>query len=682
MCNNPDPDTRLQLVSFLVCIILMCLVCVDGTLMAQTPREACALLNIDLLSPSQTRIHWDAPPNAEPAIVRVRYMGDVEWRLSQTVHGPPWFVDLSDTHSLEVEVQHRWIVSSVPILASGYVAIHRTVDVAAALQSERMLVIIDSEAYTALRTVLDRYVATLIDDGWVVDLAHIPPSASPPEVKSVVMDHLSPHGNRGKLTHLLLLGDVPYATSGGFSVEGAYPNPDFHKEHGGAWASDAYYADVETSPGVDAEYQWTDYSVSLSDPEFAQREQNRNEPNDGKFDNSMIPTDVELCVGRVDMRDLQAFGTSVTNRSRELELLRTYLERNVAYRTGTIMPPLRALIDDNFGLFSRVQQDVRITEAFAASAWRSFSPIVGTDNIVLGDWVPDNTQNRPTLTNYPALLSYACGGGGYEHCSYVATTTELATLPGYSVINFLFGSYFGDVASSNNIMRAVLAREGWSLTVGWSGRPHWFIHSLAAGATIGQAARLSANNGVDYVGATYIDQASGQGGIYPLGHRGIHVMLLGDPTIRLQGPIMNGDLFLSRQSGTTLTLQWNPAIVHEGKGLDDVAYIIEVGDASDLFRTVLVTADTSAVIPYPAESLVRVRPLYTAIRRPSPLPGHGITAPVPIGITSVREHDESVSYLYFDLLGRLVGQTDSLLPHGLWLAQPTDGKGLGHLVWK
>ena len=89
----------------------------------------------------------------------------------------------------------------------------------------------------------------------------------PRDLKQRILEtlHALPDACDRSQVHVTLVGDLPYASSGGYNVAGAIPNPDFHPEHGGAWASDAYYADIETSPGVDAEYQWTDDVVTLTD---------------------------------------------------------------------------------------------------------------------------------------------------------------------------------------------------------------------------------------------------------------------------------------------------------------------------------------------------------------------------------------------------------------------------------
>ena len=98
---------------------------------------------------------------------------------------------------------------------------------------------------------------------------------------------------------------------------------------------------------------WTDSSVNST---AASDVRNQNVPGDGKFDQSSLPSDVELEVGRVDLHDMPAFSSKT-----ELDLLRQYLDKDHAFLHANIPALREGLIDDNFGEFSG--------EAFAASGW-------------------------------------------------------------------------------------------------------------------------------------------------------------------------------------------------------------------------------------------------------------------------------------------------------------------------
>ena len=96
------------------------------------------------------------------------------------------------------------------------------------------------------------------------------------------------------------------------------------------------------------------------------------------------------------------------------------------------------------------------------------------------------------------------------------------------VFTSIFGSWHGDWDSDNNLMRSALTGnstgDSLSLCRFWEGRPHWFVHSLGMGETLGYMARQSMNSGL-----------SGGGGYVPGGSssRGVHLGLMGDPALRI-----------------------------------------------------------------------------------------------------------------------------------------------------
>lgn len=517
--------------------LLVGVVCA-GTIMAQSARDhaiECHPVRSNgtgtwLVSVDRSTYH---APSLSAA---VKGPGDADW-----LDVPVWRDTTSDT-LVSVPMPYPTTELRLRVLradtlpADGYA---RIVTSAAARgpNAARVCIIADAAAATALAPELQRFRDDLRREGWSTTLTTVAPSNDPrdaPAVRRLIRsiyrsDHPAP------LTHVVLVGAIPTPYAGGFRVGTVAEPPDGHPEHGGAWASDAYYADMDLSPGIDAEEAWTDATVNITDTAVAYWERNRNVPGDGKFDQVTVPTDVELAVGRIDMRDMPAFGSTATDRTTEFVLLRRYFDKDHRYRITGRAVPHRAVIDDNFGAFTYVEQGLLVREAFASSAWRSFAPIM--DTIIPGDWMPE-TPDRPSLDTLQSLFTYACGGGGFTHCSYVATTDQLVASPLRSVFTMLFGSYFGDVAAPDNIMRATIANNGDALTCVWSGRPHWFLHPMAAGATIGDCLMLAVNNDGTYRGATQRPTDGTSIAPFRLGQRGVHVQVVGDPTLRLPGPTL------------------------------------------------------------------------------------------------------------------------------------------------
>ncbi|HYF50381.1 MAG TPA: carbohydrate-binding domain-containing protein [Planctomycetota bacterium] len=296
---------------------------------------------------------------------------------------------------------------------------------------------------------------------------------------------------------VFLFGRVPVPYSGNLA-------PDGHADHVGAWPADVYYGEWGGS--------WSDSSVNNT---AAKRNQNDNVPGDGKFDQSNLPSDVDAEVGRVDLYDMGQFGKS------ETELLRQYLNKNNAFRHGRWSNARRGVVDDNFGDYQG--------QAFASNGWRNFAPMFGAGNVTGGDFFSGSY-----------LWGYGTGGGNYTSAAGVGSTSSFSS--GTSVVfTMLFGSYFGDWDSTNNFLRAPLCAPSGGLSASWSARPYWFYHHMGLGETIGYGAKISQNNSGHY---------------YTISHsvRGVHMALMGDPTLRLHA--VKPPSGLTATAGGGVTLRW------------------------------------------------------------------------------------------------------------------------------
>jgi hypothetical protein len=84
----------------------------------------------------------------------------------------------------------------------------------------------------------------------------------------------------------------------------------------------------------------------------------------------------------------------------------------------------------------------------------------------------------------------------------------------------LFGSWFGNWDGTDNFMRAILAAPSLGLTCCMAGVPHWFVHHMGLGETIGYGTRLSMNNSTMY---------QNQSNLFT---RAVYISLMGDPALR------------------------------------------------------------------------------------------------------------------------------------------------------
>jgi hypothetical protein len=340
------------------------------------------------------------------------------------------------------------------------------------------IVVVDTTVLANMQTEFHRFLTDIVGDGYEIFRIDVDRNDPVSTVKNQIVNAWNIDTTRSKT--VVLFGRVPVPYSGDIA-------PDAHiPDHQGAWPADVYYGDMDGT--------WNDVSVNTTG---ATRPQNHNVPSDGKFDESTLPSNVDVNLGRIDLANMNSFALP------EADLLKQYLEHNHNFRSRAWIPQTRGRIDDNFGPFSG--------EAFAANGFRNFAPLVGSSNVTTGDYFPD-------LYTQDFLWSYGCGAGSYTSSGGVGSTASFVTDTVQTAFTSLFGSYFGDWDSDNNFLRAPLA-SGQALNSFWAGRPHWQVHHMGLGEPIGYGARISQNNqNVYFTGA------------FP---RQIHIALMGDPTLRM-----------------------------------------------------------------------------------------------------------------------------------------------------
>jgi len=334
-----------------------------------------------------------------------------------------------------------------------------------------VLLLVEQSMAAPLAAEIRRLVLDLAGDGWQVIRRDVAATQAVVEVKGII---LAEHQRApADLSTVFLLGRVPVPYAG-------HARPDGHGP--GAWPADACYGDLEG--------KWTD--------ERTNGRRGGEAAPDGKFDQSVIPGLVKLAVGRVDFSGMTVFGAGETT------LLRRYLDRDHAYRHAELAVAARGFVHDGFPGHA---------ERFAADGWQNFTTLVGPENVRTVTW--------PNVKPGTSLFFYACGPGHPDNVQGFGAIRDLAAMPMDAVFTLFFGSCIGEWSAPDNMMRATLAHERGALTSGWGGRPHWYLHSLGMGETIGDCLRRTQNNdGADYRPA----------GSYA---RGTHIALLGDPTLRM-----------------------------------------------------------------------------------------------------------------------------------------------------
>ncbi|HUR59818.1 MAG TPA: hypothetical protein VM029_19010, partial [Opitutaceae bacterium] len=374
----------------------------------------------------------------------------------------------------------------------------------------------------------------LIGDGWRVYRVEVERDAGVSEVKSRLRALYET--DRPGLRAVFLLGRVPVPYSGNFQPSPPDGHSGLGDDHRGAWPADVYYADMDG--------EWTDRTERYVNETNVR---GTNLPEDGKFDPSYLPSDVELQIGRVDLSSLPGTGAKRAWPD-EIALLKAYLDRDHAFRHGALKVPRRALIGDSY--------DANGGRAYPASAYRSLMPVLGPGNLDVASTelaapIEERWVSRFTGKSY--LWSFGSGGGsntavnglGLRPPYNTLTSTDIVDLEVNAVFQLFFGSWFGDWDQPDNLMRTALTTK-YGLASAWSGRPHLVFHAMGMGETLGFCIRASQNNQDSY---------SNQINTF---RRGVHVALIGDPTLRMYPVPAPTEVVASARAGAVV-LSWKPS---------------------------------------------------------------------------------------------------------------------------
>ena len=487
---------------------------ISGAL-GQTPSDYAVRVSATVqTNPPQIRLTWPADSSATGYTLYRKSLGAPSWNAGTSL--PADATDYVDSSVSAGGAEEYWVLKTTPT-HYGNGIIYAGIEVPLVESRGKVELIVDQTFSSTLSNELARLEQDLSGDGWTVLRHDVPrmavaPGNTSPSVWGARSNELASvkaliqadyDADPANVKAVFLFGHVPVSYSGAFA-------PDNHYYHVGAWPADVYYGDMHGA--------WTDSGVAIttaSDP------RNWNQPGDGKFDQSTLPTNVDLEVGRVDFANLPAFAQS------EEELLRQYLNKDHSFREGFVNAAQRGLIDDHFGVSG--------LEAVAADGWRTFAPFFGaTNTFASSDWFG-------TLCINSYLWAYGCGSGTYTSAAGVGNTWQFTTNDPQVVFTMLFGSYFGDWDSQNNFLRAGLCTPTYTLACVWAGRPFWEFHHMALGETIGYSTLVSQENN-----------------IYPAGSydRYVHVALMGDPTLRMNYVAPASALVVVKNGSSAVDLSW------------------------------------------------------------------------------------------------------------------------------
>jgi hypothetical protein len=477
---------------------------------------------------------------------------------SITVSNPnqPWLTYTDTDVAIGTTYEYR-VRRTGTVNATGYVV----AGVARPIVESRgkVILIVDTAQAVALANELARLEKDLVGDGWTV-IRHNYASVSNAltgqedsnddgdrvrEVKDIIQAEyiLDPTNVKS----VLLFGDIPVPYSGNGGPE--FFGPDGHGKR--TLPADVFYGDVHwgyTSPGVARAESalWTDAAVQTPNfqavPSYStdHAKSVTNVIGDGRFDQDIVPNDgdgtpIELSVGRIDFSNLPAFGSDpefdeMTVEQIETELLRRYLDKDHAFRQG------------EFDLNYTANVAADRTDFNTKDAWLNYSPLVGQENVEIGNWLrymddpnmaaifADARTNAPNITG----INFSDGTGDST------TIGELVNRENYNVFTRWSMSYSVNWEKDNVFIRGILAQRGQTLTATWARHDERTLQHLGAGETMGEAHRLSQANALNYT-ASITDET--------------YFALLGDPTLRML-VVAPPQQLLATASGAQTALNW------------------------------------------------------------------------------------------------------------------------------
>ncbi|MEW6304923.1 MAG: Ig-like domain-containing protein [Verrucomicrobiota bacterium] len=464
-------------------------------------------------SPPQITLNWLQDTFAVPDSYTVyrKAPHDTAWGVGTPLPGTA--TSFTDSNVLPGTPYEYQIFKTNSALAySGYGYICSGIDVPLVERRGKLLLIVDDTHAASLAAELLRLQQDLTGDGWQVLRRDISRQDSPASIKNLIKADYD--ADPANVRAVFLFGHVPVLRSGNLNVDG----------HGGRpLPADVFYADMDGA--------WTDTDGN------------------GVYDQSTLPSDVELEIGRVDFANMPGRLTwnGPPSFPSEVELLRRYLNKDHDFRHARMIVPARALIGDDQGINGR--------SAPAASGYRNFAPLLGAANIDVADTadtVPPEQRWISVLNVNRYLWAYGCGAGSFTSVSglgnhtdyYEVWTSDIVGLDAKAVFTMLFGSWFCEWDAEDNIMRAQLAAPSLGLTCGWSGWPHHYYHHMGLGETIGYGIRLTQNNR----NILYRNRVN-------LRARGVHIALMGDPALRMY-PVIPPASLNGTAGANGITLDW------------------------------------------------------------------------------------------------------------------------------
>lgn len=356
----------------------------------------------------------------------------------------------------------------------------------------KVYIVVDETIAEAVSLRLARFESDLVSDGWQV-LRHRAPRGDESKPEQQIRNALALRNWLREHYDKDPFGQHVVVMVGHLPIiRSGNANPDGHERV--AQATDLFYADMDG--------RWT---ATVQ----------------GKVLDNHIPGDfIEMQIGRIDFAPV-----SGGDRDAEIRHIRAYLDKNHHWRMG-YMGDLREAYGSNGHLL--------VENA-------GLRNIVGPGKVSPGGH-HDIGEEKPWL--------WGVDFGDWNGPVYAEKYANKAAF----TINF--GSHKQRIYVPHNPMTGLLAQPWYPLSVGWGGRPAWWLHHMALGGTIGEVHLRTVNNG--RLNEPYRESMD----YFPVGRylmrNVVWMNLLGDPTLRAFMLAPPRAVFAT-QDAAGMTLSWQPS---------------------------------------------------------------------------------------------------------------------------
>jgi hypothetical protein len=377
----------------------------------------------------------------------------------------------------------------------------------------KVILLVDQTLTNALATNLTQLTQDLVGDGWKV-IRHDAPrhddvtwSNNPLNIaliKSWITNDYDADPTNTKAIYIVGHASIPF--SGWLSPDGHGARP---------WPADSYYGSI-------GETNWTDALNPC-----CQTNGYYNVPNDGIFDQSSLPKNQFLGVGRADFANMPAFNTTnvpgILPKS-EPDLIKQYLNKTHAFRNKTLQFSDRSAVGWSY-----------TSDVVFESADRTTSHLYGSETTRV------DASDSLTVTRNSHLFGFAAGYGGPSSMSVGPNSHYSADLADPSkepmvAFYLLSASYFGAWHLQDDFLRATIATPTYGLEAIYGRHTSMYLEPLALGdPAFTGVARTITNQTTD-----------------------VEITLLGDPTLRFQitAPPAN---VVATTNQNSVNLGWTPS---------------------------------------------------------------------------------------------------------------------------